>query len=81
MHLDEIGSSEPCDVYSFFGFHKPMPSTNENNDSTDAVDGDFNNSRDNLDQAFDMEDAMMIDNFNNNDEGIPPEYANDPDVW
>ena len=59
-----------------------MSSANENNDSTDAVDGDFNASRDNSDQVLDMNDAMMIDNFNNNeDDGIPPEYANEPDVW
>lgn len=58
-----------------------MTSTNENNDSTDAVDGDFNVSRDNSDQVFDMNDAMMIDNYDNNDDGIPPDYANEPDVW
>ena len=40
-----------------------MSSANENNDSTDAVDGDFNASRDNSDQVLDMNDAMMIDNF------------------
>lgn len=79
-HTEEIGYCENEEVYSYFGLHEPVSSINDDNDSTDAVDGDFNN-RDDSGAEFNLSDDMHICDSPNPDDQIPPEYASDPDLW
>jgi hypothetical protein len=78
--IAEIGYCENEEVYSYFGLHQPVSSVNDDNDSTDAVDGDLNN-RDNSGAEFNLSDDMLIDDNPNENDQIPPEYASDPDLW
>lgn len=83
MHVDDIGKYTNEDVYTYFNYHKPIASTNEHNSSTDAVaDVDaYIDDREDLDVDYNFETNIIIDDLNNNANEVPPEYANDPDLW
>ena len=90
--VEDIGKYENEDVYTFFDLERPANSTNGNNSSTGAVDLDMGDG----DLMYDMDDVLntgfdnnrksnsqmgdAIDNFMG-DNQVPPEYANDPDLW
>lgn len=80
-HLDEIGDYTNEDVYTYFNYHKPIASTNEHNSSTDAVADAYVDDRDDLDVDYNFETNIIIDDLNHNPNEVPPEYANDPDLW
>jgi len=71
---DEIGSYENDNIYAFFEHERPITSTNDQNSSTDAIDNDYIEDRDDFDTNIIVED-LNIDNQ------VPPEYQNDPDLW
>lgn len=80
--ISDIGRYENEDVYTYFNLHRPITSTNDHNSSTEAVVEDLNDDRDDFDTMMDIDTNIIVEDLNNNgDNDIPPEYANDPDLW
>jgi hypothetical protein len=81
------------DVFEYFGYAQPTVAGNDPNSSTDAVADGYQDDRDDMDLGFDFPNDIKIEGFRldpqptlneafiDTDNQIPPEYANDPDLW
>ena len=91
--IDQIGTFTNKDVFEYFNFTPPMITNNEQNSSTDAVADGFQDERFDEDMDIDIGNEMKIegyrqepqkslnDAFIETDNQVPPEYADDPDMW
>lgn len=83
LNLDEIGVVTPEDEYSYFNLHKPLSGQDKLNSSTDAVVDDLGNDLDGSFGDYMDNKNIIVDNIQDidNDNQVPPEYANDPEMW
>lgn len=79
--IDEIGTYTNQDAYDFFDLPRPISLvTCGENSSTEAVADGYEDDRDNLNDAGIFDTDIQGNNFIEENQ-VPPEYADDPDLW
>lgn len=79
--IGDIGTFINQDVYEFFDLTRPLSLiVGGENSSTEAVADGYEDDRDELNDADIFDTNIQINNFID-DNQVPPEYANDPDLW